>query len=95
MKSYTVGNNSTYENKSGIVPHYEGFFKEKNLTLWGTIADSLLEFPTMQDRKFPGIPHNALTLWGSKDKTITLLSILPSGEEFHLMISYVVRKNDD
>ena len=69
MKSYTVGNNSTYENKSGIVPHYEGFFKEKNLTLWGTIADSLLEFPTMQDRKFPGIPHNALTLWGSKDKT--------------------------
>ena len=31
MKSYTVGNNSTYENKSGIVPHYEGFFKEKIL----------------------------------------------------------------
>ena len=47
------------------------------------------KFPTMKD------PSMNLTLWGSKDKTITLLSILPSGEEFHLMISYVVRKNDD
>ena len=30
------------------------------------------------------------TLWGSKIKTITFLSILPCGEEFHLMISSIV-----
>ena len=48
------------------------------------------KFPTMKD---PSKDESYIV--GKKDKTITLLSILPIGEEFHLMISYVVRKNDD